>query len=71
MEVLQSRLSEYKGQAKNEDSSEKSHSTGTASKAAGERYGSAKGATLVVFKMFDTSIFEVLTSFEQGISSKP
>lgn len=54
------------GQTPGEDASSDSHSTGTASKATGERYGSAKKATLVVFKMADYFQSETVDAFRQG-----
>ncbi len=66
MEVVQSELSLHMGQAPGEDTSGDSHSTGTASKATGERYGSAKMATLVVFKMADYFQSETADAFKQS-----
>lgn len=69
MEVVQTEESLQMGQAPGEDTSVNSHSTGTASKATGERYGSAKKATLVVFKMASLEQSEAVDVFRQGMSS--
>ncbi len=66
LEVLQSKLSLAWHQPTDEDPTSTSHSTGTASKATGERFGSAKKATLIDVKMADIFISEIATVFDQG-----
>ena len=54
------------GQSPNEDDSLDGHSTGTASKAVGEKYGSAKNSKLVVIKMADYNTDEMESVFDFG-----
>jgi len=71
LEILQSQLSQSVGQSENEDGSPTGHGTGTASKATGEKLGSAKKAKLVVFKMAHNGISEMASAFESGTFQFP
>ena len=71
METLQSQLSQEMGQSKDQDTGSTGHSTGTASKATGERFGSAKKAKLVVFKMANLRASETASAFDAGAFQVP
>ncbi len=65
MEILQSPLSKERGQKEDEElENNNSHSTCTASKAVGQLYGTAKGATLVVVKLAGYDIAEASEAFD-------
>ena len=75
VEFLQSPRSLQENQPKDKDGGGPgdSHSTCTASKAVGQTYGTAKGATLVVVKMADNTLAETGSIFDfvwQDIKSK-
>ena len=73
--VIQTPLSKRKGQPdKEEKENNDSHGTCAASKAVGQNYGTAKGATLVVVKMYSYSLVETGEVFDlvyQDIMAHP
>lgn len=64
MEVLQSTLSLFNQDDPTKDGSDDGHSTGTASKTIGQKWGSSKKATLVVVKMHNMGLTEAATVFD-------